>query len=152
MRWAIVVAYTSIFGMCGLSPAPAADNGALSRPGAPLAEICFPLADAEALLRDVEGGRAARVEADACRVWQQEHLESDEARAEICEVTGRRLEEVTKERDAAIAQAGENLQAADAAAEAARGSWWDRVKVRVTWAGVGAVAAVVGKILLLGGL
>lgn len=143
----LLCGFLLVLQLCGggqSAPAFGSDNTAAPA-GRVASEICFPMSDAEGLLRDAEGVRKARNEADACRTWQQEHLEADQVRAEVCTATAARLDNVVVERDEAIRQAEKNLKAGT-------GTWWDGVKVRVTWAGIGAAVLYAGKILILGGL
>lgn len=134
--------------VCALTSVHAGDRPAEASLAAPRGEICFPPADAEAILHEVEAGRAAIAEADACRAWQADHALTDQAREKVCEATAERLEEVTRERDQAFAQAAANVEAGEDAAAAAGGSWWSRIKTRVTWAGIGAAALAIVVVVL----
>lgn len=145
---ALTLALAALIPMCALTPAHAGDNVTAKPSGSGAPEICFPLPAGESILHEVETGRAAIAEADACKAWQEQHAVSDQVREDACAATAQRLEEVTAERDEAIQQAASNIETGEAAAKLAGGSIWSRIKTRATWAGIGAAALAIALVLL----
>lgn len=109
-------------------------------------EICFPREDAVGILRDLEGGRGWKKEAEACRDWQDEA----EIRAAAADnLIGGLQEEVRKEkaaREAAMRQAEENLRAGREAVKVAKGPWYEAILSAGKWIVAGLVAGyILGK-------
>lgn len=103
--------------------------------GADNAVVCFPEADAARILRVVEKDlpdcQAGRVAAD--RV-----IEAQEAR----------IDELQGERDACAEASKQAAKAAEQAVDAAKGSWWDRLKSSAVKVGAGVLIGIVAALLL----
>jgi len=111
-------------------------------------EICFPLPEAEKVLRELEAAPAVKAEADACREWQAQEEARDQAVAEEARIREARIAELEQEKTAALTQAEENLKAGERAVKVASGPWYQRVLSAGKWIGLGILvgfAAGMGK-------
>lgn len=92
-----------------------------------IGEICFPGSDAVGMLRDLEGGKAWKEEAEACREWQ---VQAEVRMGETDNLVRGLQEEVRVERagrEEALQQAERNLEAGRQAVKAVKGHWYDSV-------------------------
>lgn len=97
--------------------------------GVTQAEICFPDPDASRLLKAVEK------DLPDC-------LAGADRADETIEAQENRIDELRGERDQCAADAKEAAKASEKAVDAARGSWWERLKSSATKVGAGVLIGI----------
>jgi len=130
----------------GVRAGGAVESGAGRRDGAVAGgngEICFPRGDAVGILRELEGGRAWKGEAEACREWQ-ERAEIRMGEADNLVIGLKEAVRVEREgREEAVRQAERNLEAGREAVKAVKGPWWERMLSAGKWIVGGVVAGYI---------
>ncbi len=139
---AVIAIWTTLF-LPAIAPRLYAAEPTGASVGSARAEICFPLGDAEKMLRELEAAPAVKVEADACREWQAQEEVRDQALAEGARTRDARIIELEREKAAALAQAEENLKAGERAVKVAQGPWYQRVLSVGKWIAVGILVGFV---------
>lgn len=140
---AAVLAIWATISLTAITPRVYAGGPTGAGVGNAVGEICFPLPEAEKVLRELEAAPAVKAEADACREWQAQEDVRDQAIAEGARAREARIAELEREKAAALVQAEENLKAGERAVKAASGPWYQRVLSVGKWIAVGILVGFV---------
>ena len=140
---AAVFAIWATLSLPAITPRLYAESPTGASVGNAAGEICFPLGDAEKMLRELEAAPAVKTEADACREWQAQEEVRDQALAEGARTREARIAELEREKAAALTQADENLKAGERAVKVAQGPWYQRVLSVGKWIAVGILVGFV---------